>query len=68
MSSFAHQPPHIKKKVILLITGGIAVILVLLLVFVYTTKQVPADATTPLTFKHFYTTILDSGQSAGIEK
>lgn len=60
---FKNHPIHVRKKIALVITVGLAIVLVVLLVLIYSHK--PAKGTTEPTsrFRTFYTTILERGQS-----
>ncbi len=65
MAFLEHHPIHVRRKIALIITIGLAVILILVMIGVYTTKKKeargPDGATTA--FGRFYATILESTQS-----
>lgn len=63
MAFFEQHPPHIRKKIALAITGGVALILLVLMIIIYTTKKTSETNDSGSKLEHFYTTILKNGQS-----
>lgn len=65
MAPFDNHPHHIRRKIAMLFTAGIAVILIVLLVIIYTGNTTPDSNTNDSKSKiiNFYNTILTSGQS-----
>lgn len=58
------RPPQIRKTIALIITIGVGVILLLVMVITYATHTTTTSNTeTGSKLKHFYTTIVTSGQS-----
>lgn len=61
----SEKPLHVRKKIALLTTGGIALALLVLMIVLYSTKGDPEGSkrseTTPL--RDFYKTISDTTQS-----
>jgi hypothetical protein len=64
MAFLEHHPLHVRRKIALLITGGVAVVLLVVMIFVYTrvtTEQ--RDNSTTTKWGQFYATVLESAQS-----
>ncbi len=58
------HPPHIKRRIALGITVGVAVILFTLLILIYTSdKKATVDNGSGSALSNFYNTILRTGQS-----
>lgn len=60
---FEHYPPHVRKRVVLLITGGVGVVLIAILILIYTRRTSETNVETGVSFADFYATISDSAQS-----
>lgn len=63
MAFLEHHPVHVRKKIALWITGGIAAVLLVVMVLIYTVGKSPVDRSSDSAFVRFYATILDSAQS-----
>ncbi len=57
-----HHPTHVRRKIALLITGGVALVLVIVLILVYSRKKAEPTNDSGSNLKHFYDTIVDTGQ------
>lgn len=63
MALFEQHPPHVRRKIALVITSGFAVVLVALMVFIYSTREAKGAKEPASRLRTFYTTILEKGQS-----
>ncbi len=57
------HPPHVRKRIALMITGGVGLILIVIMIVMYTLRATPATAENGVSFQEFYATVLDSAQS-----
>ena len=62
MAPFEQHPPHIRKKIAYMITGGVALLLIVLLVIIYSHKKAKGTAEPTSRLQMFYNTILEKGQ------
>lgn len=58
-----HHPPHVRKRAVLLITGGVGAVLIVVLILIYTQRTPEAASGSGVSFTDFYATISDSAQS-----
>lgn len=58
-----HHPPHIRRKIALMITGGVALVLVVVFILIYTRTEAPGTTEPSSRLQNFYNTILETGQS-----
>jgi hypothetical protein len=58
-----HHPPHVRKRAVLLITGGVGVVLIAILIIIYTQRTPETGTESGVSFDDFYATISDSAQS-----
>ena len=64
MALLEKYPVHVRRKIALGITGGIAVILIVVMIIVYTSqKGRPKDTDAASKIGQFYATIIQSAQS-----
>ncbi len=56
------RPQHVRKRIALLVAGGVGIVLVAILVAMYTTKQ-GEHTDSGAKLKDFYTTLRATGQS-----
>jgi len=63
MAFFQHHSPYIRKKIALMITGGVAFTLIIIFVLIYSHKQTQGTPEPSSRLNNFYNTILESGQS-----
>lgn len=63
MAFLEQHPVHVRKKIALGITIGVAAVLLLVMVLIYTVGNRPKGNTADSAFLRFYATILDNAQS-----
>ena len=63
MAFLEHHPIHVRKKIALGITLGIAAVLLVTMILIYTVGNRPKNSTSDSAFLRFYATILDNAQS-----
>lgn len=63
MKSIHQYPPHIRKKIIVSITGCVGILLLFIFVYIYTHQKAPGTAEPVSRLQTFYNTILTTGQS-----
>lgn len=57
-----HHPPHVRRKIALMITAGVAFVLVVVFILIYTHTEAPGTKEPSSRLNNFYNTILDTGQ------
>lgn len=65
MALFQQHPIHVRKKIALGITIGIAIILVVVMIFVYSSQKntPPKNSGASTAWGHFYGTLIENTQS-----
>lgn len=63
MAFLEHHPIHVRKKIALGITLGIAAVLLVTMILIYTAGNRSKNSTADSSFLRFYATILDNAQS-----
>jgi hypothetical protein len=63
MAPLEQHPPHIRKKIALVLTGGFAFILLIVFIFIYTHPSSKRDSGAGSQIAEFYTTIIERAQS-----
>ncbi len=62
MALLQQHPHHVRKKIALLVTAGVAIVLILLFIYTYTRKDTQTNESGSK-LNTFYTTLLEQGQS-----
>jgi hypothetical protein len=68
MAPLHHYPPHIRKKIVLGGTVGVAVVLLVVFIVLYTHMPKEKGSGSGSQLSNFYNTILDDAQSYFIPK
>ena len=63
MAPLDQHPPHIRRKIALVCTVGLAVILLIAMIYIYTRGTPTKDSGAGSQIKEFYTTIITRAQS-----
>ena len=63
MALLERHPPHVRRKIALFWTGGIAVVLVAIFVFIYTRPKEERSTKSPSKLEQFYEVISKNAES-----